>query len=72
MPSVAVCPNADVPVDLLKSMVGFETPLEGAEYLIKLHLSQAKGRLAAGMMLKEVDEAVRKAKLDCIDEHFGD
>lgn len=72
MPSVAVCPNADVPVDLLKNMVGFETPLEGAKFLIEMHLNAAKGRLAAGMMLKEVDEIVRQAKVGCINEHFGD
>ena len=72
MPSIAICPNADVPVDLVKNLKGFETPLEGAIFLIEQHLSGARGRLAAGMMLKEVDEAVRKAKSNCIDEHFGD
>lgn len=72
MPSIAICPNADVPVDLLKNMKGFETPLEGLKYLIELYLGEARGRLDAGTRLKNVDEFVRQAKSECINEHFGD
>ncbi|ATW58048.1 hypothetical protein CNR34_00115 [Pseudomonas phage nickie] len=72
MPSIAICPNADIPVDIVKNLKGFETPLEGAKFLIEMHLNAAKGRLEASRLLAEVDDMVRKAKSDCIDEHFGD
>lgn len=72
MPSIAVCPNADVPVDLVNNLKGFDSELGAISFLVEQYLSKATGRLDAGMRLKEVDEAVRKAKSNCIDEHFGD
>lgn len=71
MPSVAVCPNADIPVDLLKTLEGFENELEGAKFLIKRYLATATGRLNAGAKLAEVEAAVREAKTDCVNDHFG-
>lgn len=72
MPSVAVCPNADIPVDLVKTLIGFESPLEAITFLVNQHLLAATGRMDAGMRLKAVDEAVRLGKLECVNEHFGD
>jgi hypothetical protein len=72
MPSIAVCPNADVPVDILKNLKGFDSELQAISFLVEQYLSKATGRLDAGAKLKEVDEALRIGKCDCIDEHFGD
>jgi|UniRef100_A0AAU6W089 hypothetical protein len=72
MPSVAVCPNADVPVDIVKTLKGFDNELGAITFLVEQYLSKATGRLDAGTKLKEVDEALRKGKCNCIDDHFGD
>lgn len=72
MPSIAVCPNADVPVDIIKNLKGFDSELQAISFLVEQYLSKATGRLDAGTKLKEVDEALRIGKCDCIDEHFGD
>ncbi|QOC57966.1 hypothetical protein phiK7B1_111 [Pseudomonas phage phiK7B1] len=72
MPSVAVCPNADVPVDIVKSLKGFEDELGAITFLVEQYLSKATGRLDAGSKLQAVDNAVRIGKLACIDDHFGD
>ena len=72
MPSIAVCPNADVPVDIIKNLKGFDNKLGAISFLVEQYLSKATGRLDAGTKLKDVDEALRVGKRDCIDEHFGD
>ena len=72
MPSVAVCPNADVPVDLLKTLIGFESELEAITFLVEQYLGKAAGRIEAGARLKSVEEAMRKGKVFCINEFFGD
>lgn len=72
MPSIALCANADVPVDIAKTLQGFDNEMAAATFLIKQHLSKATGRLDASRLLKEVDDAVRAGKDDCIDYHFGD
>jgi hypothetical protein len=72
MPSIAVCPNADVPVDLVKNLKGFDDELGAISFLVEQYLGKAKSRLDASAKLKEVDEALRIGKCDCINEHFGD
>lgn len=72
MPSVAVCANADVPVDLMKNLEGFFNELEGAKFLIQKHLESSTGRADAGYKMAQVDEMVRQAKQECVNQHFGD
>ena len=72
MPSIAICPNADVPVDLLKSMQGFKDELEGIEFLVKQYLAKTTGRLDASARLTQLNVALAKGKQETVDEYFGD